>query len=176
MNLRIIAAQLNLTVGDTAGNLSLINQAIERARDDWRQTSLSFPSWRSLAIPPKIYYIVLPYLDEVDAALDSLINKQKGSRSLSVILTNAPGLVQCGDCAARQKMGDHVSKKMLAQYPGLRWKAYFEPGVIRPPLNIYPKPLKLCRGAMKPSARSVQSRTWAREASCNKGTAWMAKV
>jgi NAD+ synthase (glutamine-hydrolysing) len=129
MNLRIIAAQLNLTVGDTQGNLSLITQAIERARDEMKADIIVFPELALTGYPPEDILYRAAYLDEVDAAVDSLLNKAHGI----TVIVGHPQQTPLGLCNAVTVLQDKkwvitYQKRCLPNTQVFDERRYFEPG------------------------------------------------
>jgi NAD+ synthase (glutamine-hydrolysing) len=129
MNLRIVAAQLNLTVGDTQGNRALIEQAIQRARDELGADLIVFPELAITAYPPEDLLFRPAYLQEVEAALDAL---QMQAQGITVVIGH-PQPTPLGLCNAATVLqeGQWVAsyqKHCLPNTQVFDEKRYFEPG------------------------------------------------
>lgn len=142
MNLKIIAAQLNLTVGDTAGNRGLIEQAIQRARDELEADLIVFPELAITGYPPEDLLFRTAYLDEIDAAMDALATQAQG---ITVVIGH-PQQTPLGLCNAvtvlqNQEWLCSYQKQCLPNTQVFDEKRYFEPG--RDPMMFTLKGVKI---------------------------------
>jgi NAD+ synthase (glutamine-hydrolysing) len=138
MNLRIIAAQLNLIVGDTQENLNLIKQAIQRARDELKADLIVFPELTLSGYPPEDLLFRSAYLEELDAAMDSLRAQTDGI----TVIVGHPQQTALGLCNAVTVLQDKkwvitYQKRCLPNTQVFDEKRYFEPG--RDPATFYLK-------------------------------------
>jgi NAD+ synthase (glutamine-hydrolysing) len=67
--LRVVMAQLNLTVGDIQGNLNLCIQAANKARDSFKADVIVFPELCLTGYPPEDLLLRKSFLDETTQAL-----------------------------------------------------------------------------------------------------------
>jgi len=128
-SLRIIAAQLNLTVGDTQGNRGLIEQAIQRARDELAGDIVVFPELAITGYPPEDLLFRMDYLEEIDAAIDGLVSHAEGI----TVLVGHPQQTPLGLCNALTVLQDKqwlmsYQKQCLPNTQVFDEKRYFEPG------------------------------------------------
>ncbi len=70
--LRVVMAQLNLCVGDTAENIAKVAAAINRAKDDFAADIILFPELTLTGYPPEDLLLHPGYLQDVDTALQRL--------------------------------------------------------------------------------------------------------
>lgn len=129
-NLRIIAAQLNFTVGDTQGNRALIEQAIQRARDELEGDLLVFPELAITGYPPEDLLFRQAYLEEIDAAMDVLVGLAQG---ITVVVVGHPQQTPLGLCNAVSVLQNKqwlmsYQKHCLPNTQVFDEKRYFEPG------------------------------------------------
>lgn len=127
--LRIIAAQLNFTVGDTQGNLGLIEQAIQRARDELEADVIVFPELSISGYPPEDLLFRTAYLDEVEAAIERLVPHAEGI----TVLVGHPQQTPLGLCNALTVLQDKTwlksyQKQCLPNTQVFDEKRYFEAG------------------------------------------------
>jgi len=128
-NLRIIAAQLNLKVGDTQGNLASITDAVSQARNTLAADVIVFPELALSGYPPEDLLFRPAYLDEVEAALDTI----KMTAKNIVVIVGHPQQTPLGLCNAlsvfenQQLMGVY-QKQFLPNSQVFDEKRYFEPG------------------------------------------------
>jgi NAD+ synthase (glutamine-hydrolysing) len=129
MHLNIIAAQLNLTVGDTAGNRNLIEQSIQVARDELGGDIIVFPELAITGYPPEDLLLRQSYLDEVEHAMEQLVSHADGI----TLVIGHPQQTPLGLCNAVTVMQDKewlitYQKQCLPNTQVFDEKRYFEPG------------------------------------------------
>lgn len=127
--LRIVLAQLNLTVGDIAGNLNQLLNAATQARDSLSADVIVFPELSITGYPPEDLLLRPSFIRDADAALESLIKEIQGIYCVvghtyaSVSgLFNACSLIYNGHC-----LGTYA-KQHLPNYGVFDECRYFVPG------------------------------------------------
>lgn len=128
-SLRIIAAQLNLTVGDTQGNLGLIEEAIQRARDELQADMVIFPELAITGYPPEDLLFRQDYLDEIESAMEALVSHAEGI----TLLVGHPQQTPLGLCNAVTVLQNKqwvlsYQKQCLPNTQVFDEKRYFEAG------------------------------------------------
>src|SRR5437868_6318185 len=68
--LRIVLAQLNLTVGDIQGNLTRLIQAAKKARDTLTADVIIFPELCLTGYPPEDLLLRPAFIDQANEALN----------------------------------------------------------------------------------------------------------
>lgn len=129
MTLNIAIAQINLTVGDIAGNAQRVIAAAHRARDELQARAVLFPELTLTGYPPEDL-LLRPELDvRVARALAQI---QAAVRGIDVVLGyprildgkryNAAGVIRDGQIIAE------YYKALLPNYSVFDEDRYFEPG------------------------------------------------
>ena len=129
MTLNIAIAQINLTVGDIAGNARRVIDVACHARDTLKARAVVFPELTLTGYPPEDL-LLRPELDErVARALDDIMARVSG---IDVMLGypriqegkryNAAGVIRDGQILAE------YHKALLPNYSVFDEKRYFEPG------------------------------------------------
>jgi NAD+ synthase (glutamine-hydrolysing) len=145
--LRIVLAQLNLTVGDIAGNLEKQIQAAITARDELKADLIVFPELSITGYPPEDLLLRNDFLDAAEAALTTFTKTIQGIHCLisaphqtSSGLYNAAALIYNGNIVGR------YAKQHLPNYGVFDEARYFVagnlPSVI--PINGIPVGLVIC--------------------------------
>lgn len=126
--IRLGAAQLNFTVGDTKGNLALMLKAIEDAKTQGLHMVV-FPELALSGYPPEDLLYRPAYLAQINTALDTLM---AASRDIAVVVGhplqtlhgqyNALSVFFQGDCVAT------YSKQFLPNQQVFDERRYFEQG------------------------------------------------
>ena len=129
MSLRILLAQIDLLVGDVAGNARQVADLASRARDLQQADLVVFPELTLTGYPPEDLLLRPELCDRVDQALTWLRQQVSGiaillgyPRRIGPALYNAAGLFRDG----RQLAEYH--KQLLPNYAVFDEKRYFQPG------------------------------------------------
>lgn len=128
-HLRIAMAQLNLLVGDIAGNAKKIREAMERARDTLNANVILFPELALTGYPPED---LLLRADFCQAALDAVNELARQVQGIDVVL-GAPWLAEGKLYNAAVVMRDGqiaaiYRKQHLPNYSVFDEKRYFSAG------------------------------------------------
>ncbi len=129
MTLRIAIAQINLLVGDIAGNARRVLAATRRARDELEAHAVVFPELTLAGYPPEDLLYKPHFLEQIDLALDDVAKQTTG-------ITLVLGFPEAGDgllfnSAAVLRDGEiHkvYRKQELPNYGVFDEKRYFHPG------------------------------------------------
>jgi NAD+ synthase (glutamine-hydrolysing) len=128
--LRILIAQLNLLVGDVAGNCGRIVAVARAARDRHKADLVVFPELALTGYPPEDLLLRPGLITRVEAALEVLCVQSRGialvvgyPRSDLGGLYNAAGLIVDGRIIAE------YAKQRLPNYSVFDEKRYFRPGL-----------------------------------------------
>ncbi len=129
MNLRVSLAQINLLVGDVAGNTQRVIDAANIARDEQQAHTVLFPELTLTGYPPEDLLLRSEFIERVEQALDRLCRSVKGidlvvgyPRLKEGKLFNAAGVIRDGEIIAE------YYKALLPNYSVFDEKRYFEPG------------------------------------------------
>ncbi len=129
MNLKIALAQLDLLVGDVAGNCERVMEAARRARDQQGAHAILFPELTLTGYPPEDLLLREELQERVEAALERLCRSVSGidliigyPRRRNGALFNAAGVLRDGRIVAE------YYKALLPNYSVFDEKRYFEPG------------------------------------------------
>lgn len=129
MNLKISLAQLNLLVGDIAGNGRRVMDAAIYARDEQGAHAVVFPELTLTGYPPEDLLLRSELIKRVEQALEEICQGVKGidiilgyPRSQDGRLYNAAGVIRDGEIIAE------YFKALLPNYSVFDEKRYFEPG------------------------------------------------
>jgi len=127
--LRLAIAQLNLLVGDVAGNSERVIAAARRARDELKVQAVVFPELTLTSYPPEDLLLRPALTTQVEEALRHI---EKETRGIDVVLGhpfeehgrlyNAASLLRDGRTQAR------YCKQLLPNYSVFDEKRYFAPG------------------------------------------------
>ena len=128
-SLRIALAQLNLTVGDIAGNRRLIEQAIRRAQA-WLAELVVVPELALTGYPPEDLLLKPQFVQANRTALESLVGSSRGIVAVvGYVDRDREGRLY--NAAALLADGRHVAtyhKQCLPNYGVFDEKRYFTPG------------------------------------------------
>jgi NAD+ synthase (glutamine-hydrolysing) len=129
MKLRILIAQLDLLVGDVAGNRDKVIAAARAARDVHKADLVVFPELTLTGYPPEDLLLRPELIARVESALDALCAT---ARDVALVvgyprsdlggLYNAAGLITDGRIVAE------YAKQRLPNYSVFDEKRYFRPG------------------------------------------------
>ena len=127
--MRVAVAQLNLLVGDVAGNVARAIDAAERARDELGARLVVFPELTLTGYPPEDLLLHAGLRAQVEAALASLPTRIGGIAALvgypewdGMRCYNAAALIDAGAIVARYR------KQCLPNYAVFDEKRYFTAG------------------------------------------------
>ncbi len=129
MNLRLSLAQLNLLVGDIAGNADRVIQAARHARDKQHADAVIFPELTLTGYPPEDLLLRPELMRRVEEALARIAAATAGidlilgyPRMQGGEMFNAAGVIREGEIVAE------YHKQSLPNYSVFDEKRYFEPG------------------------------------------------
>lgn len=129
MKLRIAIAQLNLLVGDVAGNVARIFDAMARARDEQKAHAIVFSELTLVGYPPEDLLLRNDFLMAVEEGLKELVRKTRG---IDVILgypeRGAQGLYNCVAVLREGEIHALYRKTALPNYGVFDEKRYFVAG------------------------------------------------
>ena len=127
--LRLVIAQLNLLVGDVAGNTERVIAAANQARDQFQAHAIVFPELTLTSYPPEDLLLRPALMTQVE---ESLRRVEREVRGIDVILGhpqsehgqlfNAASLLRDGRVVASYR------KQLLPNYSVFDEKRYFAPG------------------------------------------------
>jgi len=130
LGLKISLAQINLLVGDIAGNTQRIIDTALRARDEQRAHAVLFPELTLTGYPPEDLLLRQELIDRVEQALQQLCGAVTGIDIIlgypirrEGLLYNAAGVIRDGRLVAE------YHKALLPNYSVFDEKRYFEQGV-----------------------------------------------
>lgn len=125
----VVCAQLNLCVGDTAGNLNQILTAINTAQTAYQADMVVFPELTLTGYPPEDLLFRREYLAEVEAALDQV---QQAATGLAVVVghpyTHDGKRYNAASVFADQRLLARYDKQFLPNTQVFDEYRYFEPG------------------------------------------------
>lgn len=134
-SIRIALAQINPTVGDFAGNLKIISQAVERAKDE-KADIVVFPELAITGYPPEDLLTRPSFTRRCEEALEELAAKITDI----VCLVGAPvknnGLFNAAVALAERKIVGAIYKKELPNYGVFDERRYFIQGDNGPLIKI----------------------------------------
>jgi NAD+ synthase (glutamine-hydrolysing) len=127
--LRVLVAQLNLLVGDVAGNLDKVITAARDARDRYDADLAVFPELTLTGYPPEDLLLRPEFIERTEKALARLATEVPGiglilgyPKAVVGGLFNVAGLVVDGRVSAE------YAKQLLPNYSVFDEKRYFRPG------------------------------------------------
>lgn len=142
--LRIVLAQLNLTVGDIEGNLQKHIDAAITARDELSADLIVFPELSITGYPPEDLLLRPAFIQEARFALEKALQTIQGIYCLigypeadQTHLYNACALIYNGEIVA------NYHKRHLPNYGVFDEKRYFTPGHTPCVVNIHGIPIGL---------------------------------
>jgi NAD+ synthase (glutamine-hydrolysing) len=129
VTLNIVIAQIDLLVGDVAGNARRVAEVATRARDRHHAHAVVFPELTLTGYPPEDLLLRPELSDRVERALGELCHKLQGidvilgyPRRRGAALYNAAGVIRDGRIAAE------YHKQELPNYGVFDEKRYFQAG------------------------------------------------
>lgn len=127
--LKIVIAQLNLTVGDIQGNLAKLMNAANTARDTFFADVIIFPELSITGYPPEDLLFRKSFIDEANQALTQFKNEVKGIHCIigHPHLTSQ-GLFNCSSVIYNGTVLGRYAKQHLPNYGVFDEYRYFTPG------------------------------------------------
>lgn len=129
MSLNIVMAQINLVVGDVAGNVEKILNTAHQARDDLAAHIVVFPELTLTGYPPEDLLLKPSFITVVERQLDKLSQNLDGvailvgyPRKENGFLYNAAGLIN------NNRIEVEYFKRALPNYSVFDEKRYFQKG------------------------------------------------
>jgi NAD+ synthase (glutamine-hydrolysing) len=166
--MRIIAAQINPTIGDLKRNTEKILHAIEIARQDQADLVL-FPELALCGYPPEDFLLLPHFIDAVAKHLDIIVKATKGIAAVVGLpretksvsgkrLHNSAALIHDG------QLEGYADKILLPTYDVFDERRYFEPGTSAAiwNLNEWTIGVTICEDAWQHSGL-LQMMTYARD-------------
>jgi len=127
--MRIAIAQINLLVGDVAGNARAILAACQRARDELQAAALVFPELTLTGYPPEDLILRPRFLDRVEAVLAETAAQIDGIAAVVGFPERTPqGLYNSAAVLAGGRIRHVYRKQDLPNYGVFDEKRYFQPG------------------------------------------------
>jgi len=129
--LRIVVAQINVVVGDVAGNVELICVAMNEARDQHGADLVVFPELAVCGYPPEDLLFQAGLRRQIAPALDQIRAATEGSACAVLVgypeydgdeIYNSAAFLAGGKCVANYR------KQVLPNYSVFDEERYFEPG------------------------------------------------
>jgi NAD+ synthase (glutamine-hydrolysing) len=142
MKLRIVLAQLNLLVGDIAGNTDKMINAAKSARDLLKADLIVFPELSITGYPPEDLLLRPAFLDEARAALYEFKNQVRSIYCLIGHPEKTPeGLLNACSMIYNNELLGTYAKACLPNYGVFDEARYFTPKQIPLVLNIHDIPV-----------------------------------
>jgi len=154
-SLRLVIAQLNLLVGDVAGNAERVIAAAKQARDQFKAHAIVFPELTLTSYPPEDLLLRPALMLQVEEGLRRIEHEARG---IDVILGhpqhehgqlfNAASLLREGRVHATYR------KQLLPNYSVFDEKRYFAPGSATCVVEIggIPVGLSICEDVWQPES------------------------
>jgi len=129
MTLRIAIAQINLLVGDIAGNTRRVLAAAGQARDGLNAQAVVFPELTLAGYPPEDLLYKPHFLEQIDAALDAIARQAAGITLVLGFPERHGGLLYNSAAVLRDGAIQQIYRKQeLPNYGVFDEKRYFRPG------------------------------------------------
>src|SRR5579864_2828101 len=151
--LRIIAAQLNLTVGDIAGNLLKLIHAAKTARDTLSGDVIVFPELSLTGYPPEDLLLRKSFIDEANDALNTFKSEVEGIYCVvGHPHVNSQGLHNSCSVIYNNTIVGRYAKQHLPNYGVFDECRYFVPGnsTCVVPINGIPVGIVICEDVWFP--------------------------
>jgi NAD+ synthase (glutamine-hydrolysing) len=140
--LRIVIAQLNLTVGDLQGNVAKHIAAATTARDTMQADVIVFPELSLTGYPPEDLLNRESFLQDTNAALNELKEKITGIHCvIGHPHPNHKGLMNACSVIYNGTILGRYAKQYLPNYGVFDERRYFEPGESYGVINIHDIPV-----------------------------------
>lgn len=129
MTLRIAIAQINLLVGDIAGNVRRVVEYATRARDELKAHAVVFPELTLAGYPPEDLLYKQHFLKQIEAALDQVAIQTAGITVIVGFPEQIDGILY-NSAAVLRDGGLHkvYRKQELPNYGVFDERRYFHPG------------------------------------------------
>ena len=129
MTLRIAIAQINLLVGDIAGNARRVLEAACRARDGLKAHAVVFPELTLSGYPPEDLLYKPHFLQHIELALDDVARQSAGITVVLGFPERRDGVLY-NSAAVLQEGAVHkvYRKQELPNYGVFDERRYFHPG------------------------------------------------
>jgi len=163
--LNFVIAQLNLLVGDVAGNVSRISRTAAQARDELRADCVVFTELALTGYPPEDLLLRPALIEQVEHGLEELRRTVRGIDLIvghpwreGTQLYNAASLLRNGVTVAT------YHKQLLPNYSVFDEKRYFAPGVGPRVVDIkgVPVGLTICEDIWQPGPLNQTAEAGAR--------------
>jgi NAD+ synthase (glutamine-hydrolysing) len=129
LNLRILIAQLNLLVGDVAGNRDKVIDAARVGRDDLGADLVVFPELTLTGYPPEDLLLRPELLERTEAALAGILVETRGvGLVLGYPKANVGGMFNVAALVADGRVVAEYAKQLLPNYSVFDEKRYFQSG------------------------------------------------
>jgi NAD+ synthase (glutamine-hydrolysing) len=151
--LRIVMAQLNLTVGDIQGNLKKITQAAHDARDNLKADVIVFPELCLTGYPPEDLLLRKSFLDDANAALNQFKSEVQNIYCLlSHPYATANGLLNSCSLIYNGTIVGRYHKQYLPNYGVFDEDRYFVSGntTCVVPIHNIPVGIVICEDLWNP--------------------------
>ncbi|HWR87570.1 MAG TPA: nitrilase-related carbon-nitrogen hydrolase, partial [Acidiferrobacterales bacterium] len=154
-SLRLVIAQLNLLVGDVAGNAERVIVAAKQARDQLKAHAIVFPELTLTSYPPEDLLLRPALMLQVEESLRRIEHEARGidvilghPQSEHGQLFNAASLLRDGRVHATYR------KQLLPNYSVFDEKRYFTPGRAACVVEIggIPVGLSICEDVWQPES------------------------
>jgi NAD+ synthase (glutamine-hydrolysing) len=133
--LRIALAQMNFTVGDITGNVSIIVQAIKQAKKV-SSDIIAFPELAITGYPPEDLLLKHQFIQDNHAALSKVKKHVNGITAIVGFVDKKDALFNAAAILHNRKVVDIYHKKYLPNYGVFDEYRYFRPGMRVPVYKI----------------------------------------
>ena len=129
MKLRILIAQVNLLVGDVAGNRDKVIATAREGRDRFAADLVIYPELTLTGYPPEDLLLRPELLERTRAALERIVEETRGvALVLGYPKANVGGLFNVAGLIADGRVAAEYAKQLLPNYSVFDEKRYFQPG------------------------------------------------
>ena len=129
MTLRIAIAQINLLVGDIAGNARHVLETVRRARDGLNAHAVVFPELTLCGYPPEDLLHKRHFLQKVERALEEVARESAGITVVLGFPERSGGILYNSAAVLRDGAVQAVYRKQkLPNYGVFDERRYFQPG------------------------------------------------
>ncbi|MGB4876620.1 MAG: nitrilase-related carbon-nitrogen hydrolase, partial [Candidatus Competibacter sp.] len=126
---RVVMAQINLLVGDIAGNADKIIAATSEARERWRADLIVFPELTLTGYPPEDLLLRPGFIAQIEPALQRLCKAIQGIAAvIGCPLTTPAGLRNAAVVVGDGAIQATYYKQLLPNYSVFDEKRYFVAG------------------------------------------------
>ncbi len=129
MTLRIALAQINLLVGDIAGNTRRVLQAAFRARDEFKAHAVVFPELTLAGYPPEDLLYKPHFLNQLELAMKDVAKQTSGITVVLGFPELSDGILYNSAAVLRNGAVHKIYRKQeLPNYGVFDERRYFQPG------------------------------------------------